>query len=293
MTGTTNVETVDAVVLVAMPDEAAPFLDLAGVTRGGAPETGVMSDGGSPPTGASPDGSRPAGTTSGTGSTPAGAVNGDVPGLDMSGAAPAPGARMVGAAEHQVLTLGGRRIALVRTGIGFVNAADAAVGALLTYGTVPVISAGSAGGLAESVVVGDVVVGRTYVNTGADATAFGYRLGQVPGMPAVYAADHGLLEAIESAVEHGQNVVTGTIGSSEKFVTADPARALRETFDQVLAVDMESAAIAQACHNHGAPFISVRAVSDLCAPDGSEFLTHVDDAALRSARVVEAALTQL
>jgi adenosylhomocysteine nucleosidase len=34
-------------------------------------------------------------------------------------------------------------------------------------------------------------------------------------------------------------------------------------------------------------------VSDLCAPDGTEFLTHVDDAALRSARVVIAAIGSL
>lgn len=258
--------TVDAVVIVAMPDEAAPFLDLAGVPRAATPEPGSLSEG---------------------------LMSDDGAGLDLSGGALVPGARMVGGAEHRVIKLGGRRVALVRSGIGFVNASDATVGALLTYGVVPVISAGSAGGLAESVLVGDVVVGRTYVNTGADATAFGYRLGQLPGMPAVYAADHGLLEAAENAVGHEQKLVAGTIGSSEKFVTAEPARALREAFGHVLVVDMESAAIAQVCHNHGAPFVSVRAVSDLCAPDGSEFLTHVDDAALRSARVVEAALARL
>ncbi|MBO0610919.1 5'-methylthioadenosine/S-adenosylhomocysteine nucleosidase [Myceligenerans salitolerans] len=261
MTAATQGIAVDAVVIVAMADEAAPFLDLAGVPRGDTPQTATVSD--------------------------------DEDGLSLSDGAPAPGALVVGAAEHQLVTLGGRRVALVRSGIGFVNASDAAVGALLTYGVVPVVSAGSAGGLARSVKVGDVVVGRTCLNTGADATAFGYRLGQVPGMPAVYTADHGLLEAVENAVGHEQNLVAGTIGSSEKFVTAEPAEALRETFDQVLAVDMESAAIAQTCHNHGAPFVSVRAVSDLCAPDGTEFLTHVDDAALRSARVVEAALTRL
>ncbi|MBE1875406.1 5'-methylthioadenosine/S-adenosylhomocysteine nucleosidase [Myceligenerans pegani] len=284
---------VDAVVIVAMPDEAAPFLDLAGVPRADAAASGITPDDGTGTGTASGDVRRPSSAPADDdGARPVSTMS-DASGLGMSGGALPPGARMVGAAEHRVLTLGGRRIALVRSGIGFVNASDAAVGALLTYGIVPVVSAGSAGGLARSVEVGDVVVGRTYVNTGADATAFGYRLGQLPGMPAVYAADHGLLEATENAVGHEQNLVAGTIGSSEKFVTAEPARALRETFDQVLAVDMESAAIAQACHNHGAPFVSIRAVSDLCAPDGTEFLTHVDDAALRSARVVEATLTRL
>ena len=245
MTAETPLSEVDAVVVVAMDDEAAPFGRLADI----------------PP----PDGG---------------------PGADGSAA-------RVGAAEHTILPLGGRQVALVRSGIGFVNGADAVVGALLRYGTVPVISAGSAGGLASSIEVGDVVVGRTYVNTGADATAFGYRLGQLPGMPAVYAADPGLLEAATTAVGHEQKVLAGTIGSSEKFVTADLATTVRDTFDQILAVDMESAAIAQACHNHGAPFIAIRAVSDLCAPDGSEFLTHIDDAATRSARVVTATLTHL
>jgi hypothetical protein len=36
----------------------------------------------------------------------------------------------------------------------------------------------------------------------------------------------------------------------------------------------------------GTGFVSVCAVSDLCAPDGTEFHTHVDDAALYSVRVV-------
>lgn len=267
------VPAVDAVVVVAMTDEAAPFLQLAGVPL---PDDGAFSldpsGAASPAAGTTPDGGAPSAAPEGV---------------------PAPETRTVGAAEHTILTLGGRRVALVRSGIGFVNVTDAVTGALLSYGTVPVISAGSAGGLEVSVAVGDVVVGRTYINTGADATAFGYRPGQLPGMPAVYAADPGLLEAVVAAVGHEQKVLAGTIGSSEKFVTADLAPAVREAFEQVLAVDMESAALAQACHNHGAPFVSVRAVSDLCAPDGSEFLTHIDDAALRSARVVAATLATL
>ena len=51
------------------------------------------------------------------------------------------------------------------------------------------VSAGSAGGLGVGVRVGDVVVGSSYVLADADARAFGYVLGQVPGMPASYPAD--------------------------------------------------------------------------------------------------------
>lgn len=225
-----------AVVLVAMDDEAAPFLSLA-------------SDVGEP--------------------------------------------ERVGLAEQQTITLAGRPVVLVRTGIGFVNATAAGTNAILRYGTgVPLISAGSAGGLAKDVAVGDVVLGARLVNADADARAFGYVLGQVPGMPAAYDAAPALADAVRRAATtvDGQVLREGSIGSGEKFVTTDLAQQLRADFPDVLAVDMESAALAQLCHNFGVDFVSVRAVSDLCAPDGTEFRTHVDDAAHRSAEVVTAVI---
>jgi adenosylhomocysteine nucleosidase len=225
-----------AVVLVAMDDEAAPFLDLA--SEVGEPER-------------------------------------------------------VGRAEHRSVTLAGQPVVLVRTGIGFVNATAAGTGAILRHGVdVPLISAGSAGGLGKDVAVGDVVLGSRLVNADADARAFGYVLGQVPGMPEAYDAAPGLADAVRQAAGTvaGQVLREGTIGSGEKFATADLALRLRADFPDMLAIDMESAALAQLCHNFGTEFVSVRAVSDLCAPDGTEFLTHVDDAALRSAQVVTAAV---
>jgi len=199
----------------------------------------------------------------------------------------------VGGAEHRGIVVGGRTHVLVRSGIGMVNAADAAAGALARYGTdIHLVSAGSAGGLAADVRVGDVVVSDSIVNVGADARAFGYELGQVPGMPVAYDGDAELRRALQGA--GGELVLReGGIGSGERFVTADLAAHLRADFPRLLAVDMESAAIAQVAHNHGARFVSVRAISDLCAPDGTEFLTHIDDAAERSARVVLAALAAL
>lgn len=225
-----------AVVLVAMDDEAAPFLDLA--SEVGEPER-------------------------------------------------------VGRAVFRHVTLAGQPVVLVRSGIGFVNATAAGTSAILRHGVdVPLISAGSAGGLGKDVAVGDVVLGSRLVNADADARAFGYVLGQVPGMPEAYDAAPGLADAVRQAAGTvaGQVLREGTIGSGEKFATADLALRLRADFPDMLAIDMESAALAQLCHNFGTEFVSVRAVSDLCAPDGTEFLTHVDDAALRSAQVVTAAV---
>lgn len=199
---------------------------------------------------------------------------------------------VIGGAEHRGIVVGGRTHVLVRTGIGMVNGASAAASAIGRYGDIHLISAGSAGGLAPGVQVGEVVVSDALVNVAADARAFGYALGQVPGMPASYEGDPELRRALLAA-RGDLTVREGAIGSGERFVTAEYAHRLRADFPQLLAVDMESAAIAQVAYRHGVRFVSARAVSDLCAPDGTEFLTHIDGAAERSARLVLDALAAL
>ncbi|WP_083404603.1 MULTISPECIES: 5'-methylthioadenosine/S-adenosylhomocysteine nucleosidase [unclassified Curtobacterium] len=188
--------------------------------------------------------------------------------------------------DHHLLEIDGATVAVRRSGIGFTNATATVAHCFHDYGPgVPVISVGTAGGLMHGVAIGDVVVGDRYVNLNADATAFGYALGQVPGMPTGYAPDDRLL-ALARDADTGDRVLAATIGSSEVFVTEGRARLLRDAFPTVAAVDMESAAIAQFAHVHDMPFVSVRCISDLCAPDGDEFREHLDDAAARAARVV-------
>jgi adenosylhomocysteine nucleosidase len=195
--------------------------------------------------------------------------------------------------EHHLLDVDGATVAVRRSGIGFTNATAAVAHAFHDFGPgVPVISVGTAGGLAREVQLGDVVVGDSYVNLNADATAFGYVLGQVPGMPPEYAADADLIRRARE-VPTDDVVRQASIGSSEVFVTDGRARDLRRTFPTVAAVDMESAAIAQFASVHAMPFVSIRGISDLCAPDGDEFREHLDDAAARAARVAHGVVVGL
>ncbi len=204
-----------------------------------------------------------------------------------------------GNSVHRTGVVHGRRALFVQGGIGLVNAAGAATSALLLANTqhhdaLPplVISAGSAGGLGDAVRVGDVVIGTDTINADADVRAFGYQLGQVPGMPASYPTPRFLVDAsaTDASGTSSHRIVTtvhhGLIVSSYAFVGKERAMVIRGQFDQVLATDMESSAIAQTCHAYKAPFLAIRGISDLCGPASEvDFVDHVDDAAERSAEV--------
>lgn len=195
----------------------------------------------------------------------------------------------VGGARVRELRLAGRDVLLVTTGIGLVNAAVA--GAVVAgRGARALVSAGSAGGLGAEVGVGDVVVGTSYAYARADARAFGYVMGQVPGMPATFAADQVLVAAAQAAAG-GHTVRAGEVVSGDTFVDGPLVDEVRRDFPGALSTDMESTALAQTAHLFGVPFVSVRGISDLCG--AHEFAQHVDDAADRAADVVMGLLARL
>lgn len=207
----------------------------------------------------------------------------------------------VGNSVHRWGRLNGHNTLFVQGGIGLVNASGAATSALLFAshkndgGHPPlVISAGTAGGLGDGVRVGDVVIGTDTINADADAQAFGYQRGQVPGMPASYPVPEFLLAASNVDVNGAKLVDTvhrGLMVSSYSFVDRDRAMVIKGYFAKVLSTDMESSAIAATSHAHKAPFLAIRGISDLCGPAAeADFATHVDDAAERSAEITVAVI---
>lgn len=196
---------------------------------------------------------------------------------------------VVGGARLRPLLLDGHDVLLVTTGIGLVN--NATAGAVVaSRGTARAfVSAGSAGGLAH-VRVGDVVVGGEHTYSRADARAFGYSMGQVPGMPARYVADPALVSAA-AAGAGDLTVRVGAVVSGDTFVDGALVDEVRRDFPDAMVTDMESTALAQTAFLFGVPFVSVRAISDLCG--AGEFDEHLDHAAERSAQVVVAMLGRL
>lgn len=170
-------------------------------------------------------------------------------------------------------------ILLVRSKIGLVNAA-AALSLALSFLESPtaVVSAGTAGGLGSDVQVGDLIIGTDYMYADADATAFGYDYGQVPGMPSRYNSDEALLEKAHQLASNYQGegrALLGTMLAGGSFITARNVKDTREIFPQALSIDMETTALAQICSSWSIPFIAIRGISDLCGPAADQDF-HMD-----------------
>ncbi|AZN30276.1 5'-methylthioadenosine/S-adenosylhomocysteine nucleosidase [Flaviflexus salsibiostraticola] len=176
------------------------------------------------------------------------------------------------------LELASPRILLVQSGVGQSAAASALTWAFGQVSTRDVFISGTAGGLHPSIEVGDIIIGSEYRYGMADATAFDYVYGQVPGQPAKFDGSERVLEIAEQL--ENSRIKTGLMLSSDSFVTAKNVDTVREAFPDALSTDMESTAVAQVCHAFGTQFAAIRAVSDLCGPAADQdFHMALDEAA--------------
>ena len=190
---------------------------------------------------------------------------------------------------------------LAVTGIGFAATASCLGWLLAHYAPAAIISIGSAGGLAATAQVREVILGVSYRHGGADGTAFGYVRGQVPGQPEFFAADPALLAAASVAALDEPTldeviIRTGEMLSADTFVTAANVGDMRAAFPAAYSTDMESYAAAHVAHQFGVPFISIRAISDLCAPpaeQAQQFHAELAEVAELSARTALATLQNL
>ncbi|WP_231367323.1 5'-methylthioadenosine/S-adenosylhomocysteine nucleosidase [Schaalia sp. ZJ405] len=187
----------------------------------------------------------------------------------------------------------GSTVLIVTSGIGLANSAAATARALMLVDTPVILAAGTTGGLARNINVGDIAGGIASIYGAADATAFGYVMGQVPQMPVDYHSSDALIEALGRLGEHlPYTVHSGRVVSSDSFITQPLAEPMRAKFPDAIAADMETAAMAQIAWVHGVQWLSLRAVSDLCGPQaGQDFHMDSEEAARHSAEAVTAFLS--
>ncbi len=194
--------------------------------------------------------------------------------------------------------LHGREVVVTLSGIGKVAAAITATLLADAFGVSQIWFTGVAGGLGAEVRVGDVVVADALVQHDMDASPL-FPRHELPGLgrsrlhpPAELTewVQQGVERALVDVHQHvplhalglpQPRVHRGLIASGDQFVaSATDAETLRHHLPDVLAVEMEGAAVAQVCDAFGLPFVVLRTISDRAdASAHLDFTRFVDQVA--------------
>jgi len=207
----------------------------------------------------------------------------------------------IGGGEFSIGKLGNREVVLLRCGIGKVNAAVGCVLLINNYKPNFIINTGCAGGIGspagDSMNIGDVIIPKGLVYHDFDITALNYKPGQVPGQPQVFPVNEQLCTRAVQAVNELKaervlpadiNVRQGLMGSSDSFMhKPEQIERVQRLFPDILAVDMESAAIAHCCRLFYIPAVIIRALSDIAGIESSvSFKDFLPVASKSSAEIV-------
>ena len=168
-------------------------------------------------------------------------------------------------------TLAGRKVVVVRSGIGKVNAGICAQILVDVFSVDAIINTGIAGSLNKDINIGDIVLSTDVVQHDMDATGFGYRKGQIPQMPVFFFNADEKLRRLAAEVCKEVNpdiqVFEGRIASGDQFVCDQDVKNGIVAEFSAYATEMEGAAIGQAADLNEVPFLIIRAISDKA--DGS------------------------
>ena len=191
-------------------------------------------------------------------------------------------------------TIGESRVVLLQCGIGKANAAAGVTNLIISFHPDCIISTGAAGGIDAKLDVMDVVIGEQVcyhdVNCGDNCDP-----GQVQGLPRLFKGDARLVDVAKS-LKTDVRIVPGLICTGDQFITnRDELDVIKEKYPEGLAVDMESAAIAQVCHLWGVPMLSFRIISDTPGVKGhfEQYLNFWDTMADKSFTVTKEFISRI
>ena len=148
------------------------------------------------------------------------------------------------------------------------------------------LNVGTAGGLARSVDVGDLIIGSAIVQYDYDTSA----LDGPSGKGLWFSADEAFVARAQQVSESlGVPTHQGLIASGDRFVDHSMATKLIEEYPQAVCAEMEAGAIAQVCTHYQIPFVILRSLSDVAwkQENALDFETYKELASRRSAQLCE------
>ena len=182
--------------------------------------------------------------------------------------------------------IGNTEVVLTESGVGKVNASIATTILIREFECSLIINTGIAGGT-KPLKHRDVIIAESLTYHDFDATIFGYKHGQVPGMPVEYPVSIDNIVMVKSVLNRlGIAYKTAKVYSGDQFVSSmDAFKNIENT--EGIATEMEGAGVAQTCVRAGVDFIVLRYISDIVGENNQEenYLEFETDMAYNSANI--------
>lgn len=181
-------------------------------------------------------------------------------------------------------TIKNKEIVLVVCGIGKVSAGITTALLIEHFKPSLIINSGIAGGYSKKLNTLDLVASSKTAYYDVDLTADGAEYGKLPNLPKYFEADKSVVDLLDKnniKYHYGLIITADTFASDREKISA-----LVETFycEEVFAIDMESAAVAQVCYMNNTQFINFRVISDVIGEESqlSMYYNFAKDAASKS-----------
>lgn len=155
-------------------------------------------------------------------------------------------------------------IFLIQSGVGKVSASIATMILINLYQPDIIINSGSAGSLVTQLNIGDIILPQKVCYYDVDLTEFGYAYGQIPKYPKKFKINNIIYKYFyKKKLDSISILQKGLIITGDSFINNHShINILKNKFPLAIAVDMESAAIAQICYKFNIPCIIIKSISD-------------------------------
>lgn len=170
----------------------------------------------------------------------------------------------VSGVEYVTGKLGKNEIVTAVCGIGKVFAAICAQTMILKFNPTLIINTGVAGGIADGLHIGDVVIADTVCQHDMDTSPIGDPVGLISGINRIYfETDKKASDSLAASLaKFNINTVRGNIATGDQFVsTSEKKSYLKEGFNAA-ACEMEGGSIGHVCFVNNVPFAVLRSISD-------------------------------
>ncbi|WP_418904983.1 5'-methylthioadenosine/adenosylhomocysteine nucleosidase [Borreliella lusitaniae] len=187
--------------------------------------------------------------------------------------------------DHNIIT--------IATGVGKINTAFWTSYIISKYKISHIINTGVVSGIYSNknkfIKVGDIIISTETTSYDFNLHRFGYELGHVPEHPKKFKANTTLISKASRIKINNITSYMGLIITGDQFIDHQNFQEISEEFENAIAIDMESAAMAQVAYNFKIPFIIIRGISDIVNNENNydDYKKFLKKASFNSAKMVE------